>query len=107
MPKLIDRFLVAKLTSVEQISEKDYEEWKWREEFLNFESVLTIYESTQRFKGQRYIEFDDYCGNYMQTGYGEYTITGDELVMTTKNSIYKFKIIYRGEKSAKKTTDKW
>lgn len=80
MPKIIERILVAELTSVERISEMEYEQWRWREKFVNFQAVLTIYESTVKFKGQRFILFNDCFGNRLQTGYGEYTITDDELV---------------------------
>ncbi len=97
MPIIVERFLIAELVSVDKLSDMEYSEWKWREEFLGFQSTLTIYESTQKFKGKRFIVFNDFFGNCLSTGYGEYTITDDELVMVTKNSRYKFKIIYRGD----------
>ena len=102
MSIIVERFLIAELVSVEKLSDMEYSEWKWREAFLRFQSTLTIYESTQNFKGKRFIVFNDFSGNCLSTGFGEYTITDDELVMITKNSIYKFKIIYRGEDYATK-----
>lgn len=83
----VERFLIAELVSVKKLSDMEYPEWKWREEFLGFQSTLTIYENTQEFKGKRFIVFNDFSGNCLSTGYGEYTITDDELVMITKNSI--------------------
>lgn len=97
MPIIVERFLIAELVSVEKLSDMEYSEWKWREGFLGFQSTLTIYESTQNFKGKRFIVFNDLSGNCLSTGFGEYTITDDELVMITKNSIYQFRIIYRGD----------
>ena len=102
IPIIVERFLIAELVSAEKISDIEYSGWKWREEFLGFQSTLTIYESTQKFKGKRFIVFNNFFGNCLSTGYGEYTIIDDELVMVTKNSIYKFKIIYQGDDYATK-----
>lgn len=54
MPIIVERFLIAELVSVEKLSDMEYSEWKWREGFLGFQSTLTIYESTQNFKGKRF-----------------------------------------------------
>ena len=105
MSIIVERFLIAELVSVKKLSDMEYSEWKWREGFLVFQSTLTIYESTQNFKGNRFIVFNDFSGNCLSTGFGEYTITDDELVMVTRNSMYKFKIIYRGENYATKVTN--
>lgn len=80
MSIIVERFLIAELVSVEKLSDMEYLEWKWREGFLGFQSTLTIYESTQNFKGKRFIVFNDFSGNCLSTGFGEYTITDDELV---------------------------
>ncbi len=103
MPIIVERFLIAELVSVEKLSDMEYSEWKWREAFLRFQFKLTIYESTPNFKGKRFIVFNDFSGNCLSTVFSEYTITEDDLVMVTRNSMYKFKIIYRGEYYATKT----
>lgn len=95
MPKPIEYFNVAEIISVEKISDMDYEKWKWREEYINFQGILSIWESTEKFKGQHYISFNDLMGNYLRTGYGEYTISSNTITMTTRNTIYKFKIIHK------------
>ncbi len=95
MPKPIDYFNVAEVISVEKASNMDYEKWKWREQYIEFQGILSIWESTEKFKGQHYISFNDLMGNYLRTGYGKYTISNSIITMTTKNSIYKFKIIYK------------
>lgn len=93
MPKLIEQYDLAELISVEKISDKDYEDWKWREGYLGFQARLMIIESEMKYKGQIFISFNDFKGNYLNTGYGKYTIVDDIVTMTTKNSIYKFRII--------------
>lgn len=95
MPKPIDYFNVVEIISVEKVSDMNYEEWKWREEYINFQGILSIWESIEKFKGQHYISFNDLMGNYLRTGYGKYTINNNIITMTTRNSIYKFKIIYK------------
>lgn len=94
MPKLIEYFVVTKLVSIEKISNMDYEEWKWREQYLNYQCELFIFESEEKCKGERYLYFTDQH-NYLKTGYGTYKISDDIITMTTQNSIYKFKIIYK------------
>ena len=95
MPKPIDYYQNVIIKSVQKISDMDYEEWKWREEYVNFQGVLSIWESTKKFKGMRYISVNDLMGNWMHAGYGEYTISDNIITMTTRNSIYTFKIIHK------------
>ena len=94
MPKLVKYFMVAEFESVKKISCMDYEEWKWREQYINFQGTISIWESTEKFKGKHFISFNDLMGNYMHTGYGKYTISNNIITMTTRNSIYRFKILY-------------
>lgn len=95
MPKPIAYYNVAEVISVEKVSDMDYEKWKWREEFIHFQGILSIWESTKKFNGQQYISFNDLMGNYLRTGYGKYNISNSIITMTTRNSIYKFKIIHK------------
>ena len=95
MPKPIDHYQNVIIKSVEKISDMDYEEWKWREKYIDFQGILSIWESTEKFKGQHYISFNDLMGNWMHTGYGEYTISNDIITMKTRNSIYKFEVIQK------------
>ncbi len=94
MPKLIDYFTVTELVSVERTSNVDYKNWKWREQYLNYLCELFIFESEEKRKGERYLYFTDHH-NYLKTGYGVYTISNNIITMTTRNSIYKFKIIHK------------
>lgn len=94
MPKLIDFFNVAELISVEKTSDMDYGMWKWREQYLHYQCELFIFESEEKRKGERYIHFTSHH-EYLTTGYGTYTISDNIITMTTRNSIYKFKIIHR------------
>ena len=94
MPKLIDYYQNVIIKSVQQISNMDYEKWKWREQYIDFQGTISIWESTEKFKGQHFISFNDLMGNHMHTGYGEYTISNNIITMTTRNSIYTFKILY-------------
>lgn len=73
----------------------DYEEWKLREGYIGFQGILSIWESTEKFKGQRYISFNNLMGDWFHTGYGTYEISNNIITMTTQNSIYKFKIIHK------------
>ncbi len=95
MPKPIDYYQNVIIKSVQKISDMDYEEWTWREKYINYQGILSIWESTEKFKGQHYISFNDLMGNWMHTGYGEYTISDNIITMTTRNSIYKFEIIQK------------
>ena len=94
MPKLVKYFMVAEFESVKKISYMDDADWKWREKYINFQGTVSIWESTEKFKGKHFISFNDLMGNYMHTGYGEYTISNNIITMTTRNSIYTFKILY-------------
>lgn len=95
MPKPIDYYQNVIVKSVQKISDMDYEEWKWREGYIDFQGILSIWESTKRFKGQRYISFNNLMGDWFHTGYGEYTIQDNIITMKTNNSLYEFKIIYK------------
>lgn len=94
MPKRIDFFNVAKLISVEKVSDMSDAKWRWRKNYVGCQCELFIFESESKNKGKRYIYFTDHS-NYLKTGYGTYIIKDNILTMETKNSIYKFKIIYK------------
>ena len=94
MIKLIDFFNVSELISVEKTSDMDYENWKWREQYLNYQCELFIYENEEEHKGERYIYFTSHH-EYLTTGYGSYTISNNIITMTTRNSVYQFKIIHK------------
>ena len=95
MPKLIGYYQNVIIKSVQKISDMDYEKWKWREQYIDFQGTISIWESTKKFKGKHFISFNDFMGNYMHTGYGEYTISNNIITMKTRNSIYTFKILYK------------
>ena len=95
MPKPIDYYQNVIIQSVQKISDMDYEEWKWREQYVDFQGTVSIWESTEKFKGKHFISFNDLMGNYMHTGCGEYTVSDNIITMTTRNSIYTFKIIHK------------
>ena len=95
MPKLIGYYQNVIIKSVQKISDMDYEDWKWREQYVDFQGIISIWESTEKFKGKHFISFNDLMGNHMHTGYGEYTISNNIITMTTRNSIYTFKILYK------------
>ena len=57
MPKLVKYFMVAEFESVKKISCMDDEEWKWREQYINFQGAISIWESTEKFKGKHFISF--------------------------------------------------
>ena len=94
MPKLIGCYQKVIIKSVQKISDMDYEKWKWREQYFDFQGIISIWESTKKFKGKHFISFNDLMGNHMHTGCGEYTISNNVITMTTRNSIYTFKILY-------------
>ncbi len=94
MMKTVIYITVAEFKSVEKTSDMEYEKWKWRERYIRFQGELYILESERRFAGQQYLYFTDHSGNWLTTGYGEYRINGKRLIMTTKNSVYEFEIIY-------------
>ena len=95
MPEPIDYYQNVIIQSVQKISDMDYEEWKWREQYIDFQGTVFIWESTEKFKGKHFISFNDLMGNHMHTGCGEYTVSDNIITMTTRNSIYTFKIIYK------------
>ena len=94
MPKLIDFFNVAELISVEKLSDMSDEKWNWRIDYVGYQCELFILESEEENKGKRYIYFTEHH-DYLKTGYGTYSIDDDIITMKTKNTIYKFKIIYK------------
>ena len=104
MPKQIKYYSIAEFKSVEKVSDKQYELWKWREKYIGFHGELFIFESIKKFPGKRYIHFTDQH-NYITTGYGEYSVDGNTITLTTHNSIYKF-IILEVRTNAQKTADK-
>lgn len=91
MSKIIELYRHAELISVEKISDKNYRDWRWRECFLYLEGQLYILESKDIRKGERFIYFNLRDG-YLRTNFGTYIIEDNIITMTTKNSIYKFKI---------------
>ena len=94
MAKLIDYYQNVIIKSVQNIFDIDYEKWKWREQYIDFQGTISIWESTEKFKGKHFISFNDLMGNHIHTGYGEYTIINNIITMTTRNSIYTFRILY-------------
>ena len=95
MPKPIDYYQNVIIKSVQKISNMDYEEWKWREQYIDYQGIISIWEDTEKQTNNHYISFNDLMGNCMHTGYGEYTISNNIITMTTRNSIYTFKIIHK------------
>lgn len=47
MPIIVERFLIAKLVSVEKLSDMEYSEWKWREAFIRFHPHLQFMKAPQ------------------------------------------------------------
>lgn len=97
MPKYIRAFTVVEFKSVTNISDKPYDEWKWRERYIGFQGELFVFESTEKQPGKLYLNFTDHSRNCLNTGHGEYVIDGNILTMTTKNSIYEFEILDGGD----------
>lgn len=96
MPKLIQHFDVAEFESAEKISDMEYAEWKWREQYLGYQGELYLFESVHLFPGKRYLHFTD-RHEYIKTGIGEYVINENKITLTSRNSIYTFLILHGGE----------
>lgn len=66
----------------------------WRENYLDKDGTISIYESEHRFPGQKRIYFipDGLTAYYLATSFGELQTAPDEYVLQTGNSIYKFRI---------------
>ena len=66
----------------------------WRENYLDKDGTISIYESERRFPGQKRIYFipDESTAYYLTTSFGELQPSEDEYVLRTNNSIYKFRI---------------
>lgn len=93
MCKIIESYRHAELISVEKISDKNYRDWRWRECFLFLEGQLYILESKDIRQGECFIYFNLRDG-YLRTNFGIYIIEDNIITMTTKNSVYKFKIYH-------------
>lgn len=96
MPKLIKYFMVAEFKSVQKIGCLDDKKWEWRERYIGFQGELYQLESAEKYPGQQYLYFTDHSRNYIKTGYGQIEKDDDIVIITTRNSIYTFKILYEG-----------
>lgn len=101
MQKYVRSFTVVEFKSVTNISDKPYDECKWCERYIGFQGELFVFESTEKYPGKRYPNFTDHSRNWLNTGYCEYVIKENILTMTTKNSIYEFKILSGGNDECK------
>ena len=66
----------------------------WRENYLDKDGTISIYESEHRFPGQKRIYFipDGPSALYLSTSFGELQTTEGEYILETGNSIYRFRI---------------
>lgn len=96
MPKLIKHFDVAEFKSVKKISGMEYEEWKWRKQYLGYQGELYLFESVHQSPGKQYLHFTD-RHEYIKTGLGECVIDANKIMLTSRNSIYTFRILHGGE----------
>ena len=66
----------------------------WRENYLDKDGTISVYESEHRFPGQKRIYFipDGLTAYYLTTSFGELQSSDDEYILQTENSIYRFRI---------------
>lgn len=91
---LTELFFGSLYEVVDRKTGNQYPAGDWRENYLNKDGTISIYESEHRFPGQKRIYFipDGSTAYYLTTSFGELQATPDEYVLTTGNSIYKFRI---------------
>ena len=92
MADLIAKFAYAELKSVEVKKEAQKEGWEWRKELVGKLGTLSIFESKHKLPGKRFVYMNCFSGNELTTTCGEIGISDTELKITTKNSVYIFKI---------------
>lgn len=88
----IEYYHHAEVISVESTGRKERKEWAWREDFVGFEGALFIFKNTRREENTCYAHITDYNGGFLTTGYGEFLMIGNDMMLKTKNTIYKFRI---------------
>lgn len=91
MPILTNEYL-GKIISVKSRGIKSKEEWKWRKKYKDIWGNIYVFESQEKVSIKKFI-LVKYYENYLRTGLGELKQKGKIIKLTTKNSVYKFRII--------------
>ena len=97
MAKLIGKYAYAKLKSVEVKKEAQTEGWEWRKGSIGKIGTLSLFESKHKYPGKRFVHMNCFEGEWLTTGCGEVEISDTELKVTSKNSVYIFKIGGKGD----------
>lgn len=94
MAKIIRHWKSACLKEATSTGKKPYEQWAWRQFYVNEYGHLILGESEFKRQGEQFVYFDleDYEDGYLRTTYGDVTITPDELTILTPNTKYIFSL---------------
>ena len=92
MAQLIRQHL-GQLISVESRKTMQEEKWGWRKDYIGFCGAMSIYESLYTAPNKKFIVIYDIELHYLKTGAGELEEENGIITLTTKNSVYKFKIL--------------
>ena len=93
MVKLISKHFGI-LVSVEPTEKtKDDNTWSWRKKYEGFLGIIHIYQSQRKDPNKHFIAICDIDLNCLETSIGELTHKSNLLTLTTRNSIYIFKLI--------------
>ena len=84
---------IAKLISVEHNGTNSDSTWSWRKERIGICGILCVIKDSMcvNLGGQYAILYNEQ-GEHLRTGYGTAKHVDKNLVFTTKNSIYTFKL---------------
>lgn len=98
MAKLVSKHF-GMLLSVEPTEKsKDDTAWNWRKKYEGFLGIIHIYQSQRKDPNNHFIAICDIDLNCLETSVGELTYKSNLLTLTTRNSIYIFKLIDTKEK---------
>ena len=92
MAKVVETFENATLVSVERLADMPSYEWDWRCQFVGCKGTLYIGESQHRHPSERFAVLTDRKDFRLTTACGEIEKTEEHITITTKNSIYIFKM---------------
>lgn len=93
MAKLVSKHF-GMLLSVEPTEKtKDDKTWSWRKKYEGFLGIIHVYQSQHRSLNKHFIAICDIDLNCLETSSGELTHRSNILTLTTRNSIYIFKLI--------------
>ena len=98
MAKLVSKHF-GMLLSVEPTEKtKDDKTWSWRKKYEGFLGIIHVYQSQHKSLNKHFIAICDIDLNCLETSIGELTYKSNLLTLTTRNSIYIFKLIDTKEK---------